>query len=69
LRIELGYDDLSIEMPGSVTEQRDDDARPRKNGSDPATSSTATISPHAAIGTGFRATARSDVTMASAAPA
>src|ERR1700736_6006424 len=42
-------------------------ASPRNIGSDPRTSSTATISPHAAIGTGFFATARSDVTMASAA--
>ena len=44
-------------------------ARPRKNGSDPATSSTATINPQAAIGTGLRATARSEVTIASPAPA
>src|SRR2546430_16836825 len=43
-------------------------ASPRKNGSDPATSSTATIKPHAAIGTGFFATARSEVTIASPAP-
>src|SRR5882757_6596295 len=43
--------------------------RPRKNGSDPATSSTATINPQAAIGTGLRATARNDVTIASPAPA
>ncbi len=43
-------------------------ARPRKNGSDPKTSNAATINPQAAIGSGFRAAARSDVTIASPTP-
>ena len=42
-------------------------ARPRKNGNVPATRSTATINPQAAIGAGLRATARSEVTIASPA--
>ena len=56
-------------MPGGVAEQRDDDRKAEEERQRSRTSSTATINPHAAIGTGFRATARSDVTMASPAPA
>ena len=68
LWIGIRLDHLAIEMPGGVAEQRDHHGE-AKNGGDPATSSTATINPHAAIVIGFRATARSDVTIASPAPA
>ncbi|GAA0001019.1 hypothetical protein BRDID11002_10190 [Bradyrhizobium diazoefficiens] len=52
-----------------MTEHRETTARPTKNGSEPTTSSAATISPHPAIATGLAATACSDVRIASIAVA
>src|SRR5262245_44534198 len=43
-------------------------ASPKKNGSEPITSNTATMSPQIAMGTGLAATARTDVHSATAAP-